>query len=56
MVLAWLYFRSFRVTRPPIGVFNLRDVLLIIGAVVLIPYLYLAARRGWTQHSLAWKC
>jgi hypothetical protein len=25
VVLAWWYFRRFRVTRPPIGVLNLRD-------------------------------
>jgi hypothetical protein len=42
VLLAWLYFRRFRVTRPPIGVMNLRDVALIIGAIVLVPYLYLA--------------
>jgi hypothetical protein len=42
VLLAWLYFRAFRVTRPPIGVFNLRDVALMIGAIVLVPYLYLA--------------
>jgi hypothetical protein len=42
VLLAWLYFRRFRVTRPPIGVMNLRDVALMIGAIVLVPYLYLA--------------
>src|SRR5438067_886754 len=42
VLLAWLYFRRFRVTRPPIGVFNLRDVGLMIGAIILVPYLYLA--------------
>ncbi len=42
VLLAWFYFRRFRVTRPPIGVFNLRDVALMIGAIVLVPYLYLA--------------
>src|SRR5438874_7982788 len=42
VLLTWLYFRAFRVTRPPIGVFNLRDVALMIGAIVLVPYLYLA--------------
>jgi hypothetical protein len=41
VLLAWLYFRRFRVTRPPIGVMNLRDVTLMIGAIVLVPYLYL---------------
>jgi hypothetical protein len=28
-------------TRPPIGVFNLRDVAVVLGAIVVIPYLYL---------------
>jgi hypothetical protein len=40
--LGWLYFRRWRVTRPPIGVFNLADVLLMLGGIVLIPLLYLA--------------
>jgi hypothetical protein len=40
--LGWLYFRRWRVTRPPIGVFNLADVLIMLGGIVLIPLLYLA--------------
>src|SRR5438270_12671214 len=51
VLLAWLYFRRFRVTRPPIGVFNLGDVGLIIGAIVLIPYLYLAV-PPWLEATL----
>ena len=42
VVLAWLYFRRVRIVRPPIGVINIRDVALMIGAIVLVPYLYLA--------------
>lgn len=42
LAFAWWYFGQFRVSRPPIGVFNLRDVALMIGAIVLVPYLYLA--------------
>ena len=51
VLLAWLYFRRFRVTRPPIGVFNLRDVVLMIGAIVLVPYLYLAV-PPWLEATL----
>src|SRR5262245_18631746 len=40
--LGWLSFRRWRVTRPPIGVFNLADVLIMLGGIVLIPLLYLA--------------
>ena len=42
LLLAWLYFRRYAVTRPPIGVVNLADVAVMIGAIVLIPYLYLS--------------
>jgi hypothetical protein len=42
VLLAWAYFRAYQVSRPPIGVINLRDVALMIGAIVLVPYLYLA--------------
>ncbi len=42
VVLSWLYFRRYRMTRPPIGVFNLRDVAFMLGSIILIPYLYLA--------------
>jgi hypothetical protein len=51
VLLAWLYFRRLRVTRPPIGVFNLRDVMLMIGAIVLVPYLYLAV-PPWLEATL----
>ncbi len=40
-LLGWLYFRSYRITRPPIGVINLKDVAFMLGAIVLIPFLYL---------------
>jgi hypothetical protein len=42
VLLAWLYFRRFRMVRPPIGVYNLNDVAIMIGAIVLVPFLYLA--------------
>ncbi|MEP6774167.1 MAG: hypothetical protein ABJA50_01115 [Chloroflexota bacterium] len=41
VLLSWLYFRRFQVTRPPIGVFNFTDVAFMIVGIVLVPYLYL---------------
>jgi hypothetical protein len=42
LLLSWMYFQRYPIAPPPIGVFNLRDVALIIGGIVLVPYLYLA--------------
>jgi len=42
LLLSLAYFRSFALARPPIGVFNLTDVTLMVGGVVLVPYLFLA--------------
>src|SRR6266487_233055 len=42
IVLSWGYFRRYTITRPPIGVFNLWDIAIMIGGIVLVPYLYLA--------------
>jgi hypothetical protein len=39
--LGWVYFRRYSMTRPPIGVFNLGDIAIIVGAVILVPFLYL---------------
>jgi hypothetical protein len=39
--IAWTYFRRFELMRPPIGVFNGRDVLLMLVAVTVVPLLYL---------------
>lgn len=44
-VLLWLshlYFRRYKLTRPPIGVFNGFDLGAMIVAIILVPYLYLA--------------
>jgi hypothetical protein len=41
-LLCSAYFRRYEVMRPPIGVFNGRDVAILMAAIVLIPYLYLA--------------
>jgi hypothetical protein len=45
VLLAWAYFRRYRLTRPPIGVLDLRDVLFMVGGIVLVPYLYVALPR-----------
>ena len=39
VVLSSLYFRRFAITRPPLGVFNLSDVAMMIGSIILVPYL-----------------
>ena len=41
LLLAWGYFRRFPLSRPPIGVFSLGDVVVTLVGVVLVPYLYL---------------
>jgi hypothetical protein len=41
ILLGWGYFHHYRVRRPPIGVFNLWDVMFMLGGIVLVPYLYL---------------
>jgi hypothetical protein len=38
---SWWYFRHCTLTRSPVGVFNLQDVGIMIGGVVLVPFLYL---------------
>ena len=43
--LSWVYFRRYQMTRPPIGVFNLGDIALMLTGIVLIPYLYLYLPR-----------
>lgn len=46
VLLGWGSFRRYRVSRPPIGVMTLGDVLVLIAGIMLIPYLYLAL-PGW---------
>ena len=41
VLLGWGYFRRYSVSRPPIGVFNLWDIAIMIGGIILVPYLYL---------------
>lgn len=38
---SWGYFGHYRLQRPPIGVFNLWDLGIMLAGIVLIPYLYL---------------
>jgi hypothetical protein len=42
VLLGWAYFRSYQTARPPIGVLDFGDVAFMIGAIILVPYLYLA--------------
>ena len=44
--LAVLYFRRVRLERPPIGTFNGRDIGILLGFIIAIPFLY-AALPGW---------
>lgn len=48
---AWLYFRRVRVERPPVGVFNLRDITFTFVVLVVIPPLYLELPR-WLVASI----
>ena len=41
IIFSWLYFRRYAMTRPPIGVFNLVDIIVMMGMVILVPFLYL---------------
>lgn len=41
LVASWLYFRRFQLSRPPIGVTNIRDIAIMIIAIVALPFLYL---------------
>ena len=45
VLLAWVYFRCVRMARPPLGVINRSDVLILMAAIVLVPYIYLALPR-----------
>lgn len=42
LLLSWTYFRRYQVSRPPIGVFNLMDIVLMVVFIFLVPLLYLA--------------
>jgi hypothetical protein len=53
VLLSWAYFRRYQLARPPIGVFGLGDVLVMIGAIILIPFLYLALPLWFVTGLLA---
>jgi hypothetical protein len=53
LLLSWGYFRRYAISRPPIGVFNLRDIAIMIGGIALMPYLYLALPRWIVAGLLA---
>jgi hypothetical protein len=46
VLLGWVYFRRYRVNRPPLGMMTLGDVAVLIAGIVLIPYVYLFL-PGW---------
>src|SRR5881227_3990354 len=41
VAIGWWYFRAARLPRPPLGVLDLGDVVILIAASVAVPYLYL---------------
>lgn len=41
LIGTWLYFRHFHPARPPVGVFNRGDVVVMLVGLVVVPYLYL---------------
>jgi len=41
LLLSWAYYRHYQVSRPPIGVFNLMDIVLMMVFIILVPLLYL---------------
>ena len=42
VLLGWTYFRRYRIARPPLGVMDRGDVLFVLVAVVIVPFLYLS--------------
>src|SRR5947208_512363 len=46
LVLAWGYFRRYAISRPPLGVLSIGDVVALMAGVLLMPYLYLAIPTG----------
>lgn len=50
LALAWVYFRRYQINRPPLGAFNRTDVLVMLIALVTMPYLYLVM-PAWAAAS-----
>ncbi len=42
VALSSAYFRRYAMTRPPLGVFNLTDIAIMLASIVVVPFLYLA--------------
>jgi hypothetical protein len=53
ILLSWGYFRRYTLQRPPIGVFNLWDIAVMLAGIVLVPYLYLILPRWLVAGLLA---
>lgn len=53
ILLGWVYFGRWQIQRPPVGVMNLGDVLIVLGGVAAIPLLYLAAPTWMVAALLA---
>jgi hypothetical protein len=51
VLTGWWYFRRYTIQRPPLGVMNLWDIALMLGGIILVPYLYLALPR-WVVAGL----
>src|SRR5687767_10727898 len=53
VLLSWGYFRRYTIQRPPIGVFNLWDIAVMLTGIILVPYLYLILPRWLVAGLLA---
>jgi hypothetical protein len=42
VICSIIYFRYVRLQRPPIGVFNMRDLLILLVCLIVMPFIYLA--------------
>ncbi len=51
LLISWIYFRRFRINRPPIGVMNILDVAFMMAVIILIPILYMLL-PSWVMVSL----
>jgi len=51
VMLGWLCFRRLSLQRPPVGVFGLADVGVLLGGILVVPLLYLALPL-WTVSGL----
>jgi len=54
--LSLAYFRRYGVARPPLGVLGGGDVAAMLGAVVVVPFLYLALPDWGSRRCWGWRC